>query len=360
MLGFGEIFVPPNCKAVVSGRIEERTRFYLGRHEPIYFVNLASQFVDISAQARSTEGIIHSINMKVKLSIEPGSIAEVVKSQGYSNRHRLRTITVDDLRKQHSIDDTIKAIGAAYVHKTGFMDLIKADLVFKVLQDSIQKAGAKALLRAEDFTCEVTHIAPDPDLRAHIAAAGFIAVAEYFQKRDAEPEIARANVKIVAADQEDRVKEHQEGLAVKDTKRQEAMQDRNKNLKDRVANYDFEYKKKRLEDERKLATEQLLNAESKDKEEATVRERKRLDMQLDLEREEGQAKIRAQEKAALSTHLEALLAKAATMPAPDYSNVHTLVTDGNSSLNNVLLTLLTNALGVSAPEEIERRKSAGA
>lgn len=46
MLGFGEILVPPNCKAVVSGRVEERTRFYLGRHEPIYFVNLTSQFVD--------------------------------------------------------------------------------------------------------------------------------------------------------------------------------------------------------------------------------------------------------------------------------------------------------------------------
>ena len=329
---------------------------------------LGSQFIDIATQARSKESIIHNISMKVKLSIDPNRVMEVVRGQGYADRFHPRTIGSDDIRKQHSLDATLKSIAEAYVHKSDFMDLIRADVVLKELQGSIQAACGRAMLLADDFTCEVMHVNPDDDLRAHIAAAGFTAVAEYFKNRDAEPEIARANVKIVAADQDERVKAHQDTLAEKDKTRQQAAQDRNKALKERAADFEFAYKKKKIiENDRNLALEEQKNAALKDEEESAIRERKRLDMQLELEREEGQAKIRAQEKSGLVTHLEALLSKLSTMPVPDYSQVRTLVTGQNSSGDNprdlasgLVWALLTKALDGETPEDGKKRKGAEA
>lgn len=97
-----------------------------------------------------------------------------------------------------------------------------------------------------------------------------------------------------------------------------------------------------------LATRETELAKVKELEEVALRERKRLDMQLELERECELAKIRTEERANGFTELAKVLEGLKEMLATDYTGVHTLVTgsaDSRDHVTGLLLSVLGNLAG---------------
>jgi len=177
--------------------------------------------------------------------------------------------------------------------------------------------------------------------------------------------IARADVKISELEQEDRIAARQAELQEEDAKRQQTAQERNANIKENAAILEFAYKKMRMDEEMQLAQKEVEIAKAKEAEEAALRERKRLDMQLELEQEHGLSKIRAEEKVNLLVQLGSLIEKLKEIPATDYKGVHTLVTsaglggmDSKEFATGLVLGLLSRAAeSVGIPSGTTENKS---
>ena len=157
--------------------------------------------------------------------------------------------------------------------------------------------------------------------------------------------VAQTASKIAARDQENALKAHEAKLRKDEQKWEyEAIQNNNEVLEVR-AKYEADYKQKRLQEETdqkkksqqdslaleesRLIQEKKLAGMRADVTAATAKEtdwnrqQKRLDIQLELEREKGLSSLRAEEKEQVASQILALAGKI-TLPSPDYSGVHTL------------------------------------
>jgi hypothetical protein len=160
-------------------------------------------------------------------------------------------------------------------------------------------------------------------------------------------------------EQENRIAVQQAKLQEEDAKRQRAAQERNAEIKENGAAYEFAYKRKRLEEEMVLAQKEVEIAEVKDVEEVALRERKRLDMQLELERERELARIRAEEQERMLASLGGPLEKIAAIPTIDYTGVRTLIssaglggTGAGDLATGLVLGLLSRAAeGMGIPSD---------
>jgi len=375
-----EIRVPPGFEVVVNGRIDDQRPLCVGRYDQVYFVSFAPIYPAVSSEAPCKEGIRHSVNVKVKLELQRDSLADSLRDAGYSTYGRTVRVSAQELVTRQNLLDLIQACVQAYTHETGFFDLTNRELVRQALHQRINSECTKARLDGEVVSCAVFRAVPEPSLLAQLAAMGrsdpnLQAVVEHLLEEIRQRElvqveterakanaelarvqaqeqiaIARADVKIAELEQENRIAAQQAELQEEDIKRQQAAQERNAEIKESGAAYEFAYKSKRLEEEMVLAQKEVEIAKVKDVEETALRERKRLDMQLELERERTLAEIRAEEKERMFASLGGPLEKLGGVPATDYSGVHTLITtaglggtDSKEFATGLVLGLLSRA-----------------
>jgi len=396
-----EIQVPPGFEAVVNGRIDERKPLRVGTYDQVYFVNFAPFFATVSSESACKEGLVHKVTVVIKLELQRGNLTEILRDAGHAPWHNPVRVSTQELVTRQNLLDSVKASIQTYTHSTGFFDLVNQDSVRQAMHQRISSECTKARLLGEVVACDVVPVVPESSLLAQLAARAGIketikgeirtreysdsnlgAIVEYFletlrqseliqaeterAKADAERArvdaqkqiaIARADVKIVELEQENRISARQAELQEEDAKRQQAAQERNASIKESGAAYEFTYKSKRLDEEMALAQKELEIAKVKDAEEAALRERKRLDMQIELEREHKLAQIRAEEKAQMFAPLGELLEKLREIPATDYKGVHTLITtaglggmDSKELATGLVLGLLSRAAeGVGIP-----------
>lgn len=387
-----EIRIPSGVEAVVNGRIENGRPLRVGTFDQVYFVDFAPFFATASSEADCKEGLKHKITVVIKLKILNDE--EGLRFTGDSTFRNISRISAQDLVTGQNLLDSIKAIIQTYTRSTGFFDLAKQEQVRDVLHQKIRSECTKAGLFGEVVACEVTSVLPETQRLAQLAAMAGIKetitgetrtreysdsnlgkIVEYFletlrqselikaetERANSEVQkqaaIARADVKIVDLEQANRIAVRQAVLQEEDAERQQAVQERNAKIKNQGDLYEFEYKKKHLEHEMSLAEKDVEIAKVKDAEETALRERKKLDMQLELERERQLAKIRAEEKTTMFVSLEKLLDKLKEMPATDYKGVHTLITStGSGSMDSkelasgLVLGMLSRATeGVGIP-----------
>jgi hypothetical protein len=199
---------------------------------------------------------------------------------------------------------------------------------------------------------------------------------------------ARAEVKIIEAEQEARVKARQDEIDQEEAKRKEAALARNAAIMERTAGYEAEYKRKRAEEEISLnrqrhdeevrlarqRLEEEFEATKKkveiatliDQEELARRERKRLDLALNRDHERELAGIRATENKEKVAAYAQLLSGLASIPATNYSGVHTLISGGGAGSDsrdaavNLVLTLLSRLGDVlERPERLNAASGQG-
>jgi hypothetical protein len=384
-----EIRVPPGFEVVVNGSIDDSRPLYVGWYDQVYFVSFAPYYPEVSSEAPCKEGIRHRIDLKVKLELQRDNLADSLRDAGYSTYRRPIEVSALELVVRQNLLDWIEACVQAYIHETGFFHLIDRERVRQALHQRINSRCAKAQLNGEVISCAVVRAVPKPSLLSQLAAMGrsdsnLQAVIEHLLEEIRQGELvqveterakanaelarvqaqeqialARANVKIAELAQENRIAAHQAELQEEDAKRQQAAQERNAGIKENGAAYEFAYKSARLEEEMVLAQKEVEIAEVKDLEEAALRERKRLDMQLEAERERELAAVRAEEKERMSASLGGLLEKLAGIPTIDYTGVRTLITgagsggtDSTEFATGLVLALLSRAAdGMGMPGE---------
>lgn len=361
---FGEIVVPRNCRAVVNGRTEDKTRFRVGRYVPLYFVDFTPVFRDVAAQARCKEGITHALVVTVRFAFPADNLARVLEDQGHSDRSRTLTVKVEDWFKSSPLLDAVKAAASRYIREASFGDLAKADKVFRDLAQAIQTACADAKLAVKLESSEITHKMPSDDELAEIGAAGFDEVAKHFREAREQIPKLKADVEIAKLNEEDRKKKVEADLAEMARKRDEDAKKRNSDILELAATLQFEYDMKRLEESKQIAAKESELADLKKTEEEAARQKRSLDTQIDLDSEKARAKIRSDEKAAIFSEAVKLLAGVAAIPAPDLSQVRTLVTAANPAtggprdmVGDLMWAWLSRVLDLSGPEHDQKKVS---
>jgi hypothetical protein len=362
---FGELIVPRGCRAVVNGQLELRTRFHVGKYVPIYFVDASPVLTEIPVQARCKEGIEHTVLLTVRFSILLAGAVVGLEDLGYSDRSHTLTVRAEDLVKGRSVVATVKAATANYVHETGFLALADTASVTKDLKARVPTICSKAPLAVEIEHCDIQHIMPTEDLLAEIAAAGITTLADYFRDRIKQKEIiaaeleearaaansriekAKADVKISAIQENERIKMTQANFEDAEATRKKAAQERNSKILESGAGLDFAYKLKRLDEEKELTSKREELAQSKAKEEAATRLARQLDLELDIKCERERADIRKAERAAL-------LGELSKVPRPDYGQVRTIVGSFADPVTSLLTGLLAN-LGDLGGESAKRQ-----
>ena len=373
---FDEIKVPRNCRAVVNGQLVTQTRFRVGRRDSIYFVDTSPFVTTIPAQARSREGIEHAVVLTARFWLDTRSIAQMLEGQGYSDRTDTVRVSAGDRVQYQSVVAVVAAVASNYIHEKGFFDLGNAAQVTQELRGRIQTACASAYLSVELEHCDIKYTMPAEDLLAEIAATpGLNQLANYFRERlrqkellaaeleearaeaQKRSEVAKANVKITILDEQDRVKAHQAQLDELEAQRKEAAQKRNSKIQEAAAQLEHIYKMERLKEEMQLAGEHQKLAAAKAAEEAEIRNARKQDQELEIVGEEKRSSIRIAERAALANELGKLIDTCSSLPRPDFSQVHTLVTAGTgssadptSAIANRLVSLLANAVDLPTPD----------
>jgi len=154
---------------------------------------------------------------------------------------------------------------------------------------------------------------------------------------------ARADRRIIEGKEEDRVASSEAALQEQATERQRSGQARNAAIQETNAQYEFVYKAKRLDEERLLAEKRIEVANIEDLREAGDRQRRKLDFELQLERERQRAAIRVDERLRTLNAIAEVVGRLQGMPQPNYQGVHTLVTSGPDS-SETFSALLWNVL----------------
>jgi hypothetical protein len=380
-----DIEVPRNCKAVVSGRIEDRTRFSIGRHVPIYFVDFRPEFRDVPVKARCKEGIEHTLVATVRLAFPSENLARVTEDQGHSDRSGTLTLTVENWLKNKPVIKAVEAAAGRYIREAGFADLAEPDKVFRELGQAIQAACSDAKLVVQLVSSEITRKIPSEDELAEVEASGFTQVARHFRevreqipklqadlviaKLDEDKRIKKAEADLVIAkkNEEDRIAQAEADLAEKARTRDEDAKKRNGQILELAARLQFEYDKKRIQEEKDKAILEKELDDFKKAAEEEAREKRKLEAQIDLEIEKARAKIRSEEKGAVLVEAAKLLASFASIQAPDLSQVRTFVTTGNSTAesprdlaSSLMSALLSSALDLSGPKDDQRSAVTGA
>jgi hypothetical protein len=381
-----EIHVPSGFEAVVDGRLEARRPLRVGAYDAVHFVSFAPFFEEVSADVVSQEGIAHTISVMVKIECRRDNLAEMLRDWGYSTYRTIVRVSAEEVARRQSLMDSIEAAIRTYGQSRGLFELEQLEQVRQELHQKISGECVRARLAGEVVACAVARAFPEADLLAHLAAraglqetadgdarvrryadAGLGAVVEFHLEMirqremiqaeaararvDAQKQMAivRAEVKIVEIDQENRLAARQAELQSEEARRQQAAQERNADIKESGAAYEFAYKSRRLDEERSLADRELEIARLRDLEEATLRERRRMDAQLELERERELARIRAEEKAATLQLIGNLIEKLAQVPATSYNGVRTLVTGaGGAEAREFAAGLVFGLLGKAA------------
>lgn len=390
------IKVPPGYEAAVNGRIEDQRPLRVGKYDQVHFVGSAPFYINVPAEATCRETLTHKVSVLIKLELQRDRLVETLRDAGYATYRDPISLSAQDFATRQNLSDAITAIVQSCIRDSGFLDLTKPEQFRQALQQRINAECAKARLSGEVVSCDVRPILPEPGLLAQLAAAAGLKetvcadgrareysdvklgqIVEYFletlrqrelieaetERAKAETErkrveaqqqiaIARADKRIVELEQENRVAARQSQLQDEESRWQQAAQERNAAIKESGAAYEFAYKGKRLDEELALAQKALQIAKTKDEEETALRERKRLDIELELEREKRAADIRVLEKAGMLTPIGALFEKAAGIPAPNYSGIHTLingsgVSDAKEAMTGLLLSFLSSVTDVT-------------
>ena len=381
-----KIKVPFGFEAIVNGRIESRKPLRVGTYDQVYFVNFAPLFETISVEVTCAEGLIHKVTVEVKLEISKTNDSFLFA--GDSTYSDILRISAKEIFKDQNLQNSIKACIQTFVRNTGFFKLKEQEEVRSSLSQKISNECVKYGLVGEVVSCDVVSVIPEPQLLAQVAARAGIKekdtekgkvkeysdtnlgkIVEYLfeiikqaelAKNESKKQnaIARADLKIVEQNEENRVAEDQAKLQKEEEKRQKDAQKRNSDIKENGANFEFLYKKKRLEEEKLLVDEEVKILKAKDDLEALKRGKKKLDTNLEIEREKELAKIRSEEKASIFTPLEGLVKKLGEIPAADYKGVQTLITstgfggmDSKEFATGLVLGLLSKAaegIGISS------------
>jgi hypothetical protein len=182
--------------------------------------------------------------------------------------------------------------------------------------------------------------------------------------------------KIMAMNEENRLKEHEAKLKKQEQQWEQEALERNSAIMEMRAKYEAEYKSKRQEEESALNKRHVedqitietarLNAEeslaamratvarANELEAETIRRQKQLDADLEIAREKEMAGIRNEEIKTTAAQFGSLIGKLA-IPAPNYSGVHTLVlgTEGNrpgDMIATLLVDMLSRLAGTIEPQ----------
>jgi hypothetical protein len=336
---FGEVRVPRSCRAVVNGKLEDKTRFYVGKNVPLYFVDFTPAFRDVSVAARCKEGIEHHLVVTVRYAL-PADLGRILAEQGHSDRSRIQTVKIEELLNSKPLVDAVKAAAARYIREAAFGDLGKPDKVFADLEKAIHNACSDANIIAQLVSSEVTRKMPSDEELAQVGAAGYTDVAKYF--RDAKEQIPKlkADVEIAKLNEDERKHEREAELAESARRRDEQAKRRNSEVLELAAQLQFKYDLARKEEKKTLVLKENELADLKKTEDETARERRKLDTQADLECEELRAKIRRDDKSVIIAEATKLLTSVAGLPRPDYSQVHTLVNPRADGLHDIVHGLL--------------------
>jgi hypothetical protein len=322
--------------------------------------------MDVSLRTRCKEGIEHTILLTVSFSIKLTGAVVGLEDFGYSDRFHTLKVHPQDLVKSRSVVEIVKAAAANYVHETGFFALADTATVTRELKARIPAVCSTPPLSCEVERCVVDHVLPTEDLMAEIAAGGMTALVAYFGDRIKKKEIiaaeleearavasarlekAKADVKIAAITENERIKVIQAGFEDSEAARKKAAQDRNSKILESGAALDFAYKLKRLDEDKHLATKREDLAQSKQTEEAALRRVRQLDQELEIQFERERAEIRKAERAAL-------LGDIAKIPRPDFSQARTIVGALQDPVTSVLSSILAN-LGEWQGGDIAKKK----
>jgi len=300
-------------------------------------------------------------------------------------------------RQSSDLVESVKSTIRTGIQAMGLFELLNAENARSRLDLRVKERCKEARLNGQVDHCEISVVQPSDVLLTQLAAragAGLNpdgtvsysrddlgSVVEYFVeiKRqaelmkapveyakaqakaatvEAEKQFAKAihDLKIDEEEQQARVNRRHEELSKEDAQRQMDAAERNARIKERSATLEATYKKQREADRaeleklaleaeierntRRLTSEaeavkkRLEIAELTDKEETGRRERKKLDMAVELEHEREHANIRATEIRERLSPLADLVAGLASIPPTNYSGVHTLIGGPNAESNN--------------------------
>lgn len=367
----GPIQVLGGFEVAVNFELVSRRPLYVGTYDQIHFISFAPVLTNVSAEANCREGTPVKLTADIRLEIPKTNLAEVLKDSGYSTYQNIAKVSAQDVANRQNLPQSIKAAIQTFVRESPFFDLAKQQAVRTQLNQKIQSECARAKLTGEVISSDVVPVIPDPALLADLVArakkdTSLAPIVEHFlevlrQKELVQAEIerakaegerarveaqqqmekTRADLKIVQLEQEDRIATRQAELQAEELTRQQEAQERNAKIKETSAEYEFAYKTKRLEQDMELARKEVELAMVKEAEDTAARERKRLDMQMEVDRARLLTEIRTKERADGFSDVAKVVEKLKELPAADYHGVTTLVTGGTDSRDQVVHFLLT-------------------
>ena len=372
-------------EVVVDGSIVERIPVRVCKEEQVYVVSFAPLVVEEKTVSQCREGIPYEIIFNVKLSFQQEDLTEILRGAGYSTYHNPIRITVEEFVERHNLLHQLRASVQSYVQASGFFELADQDATRKELHKGISSRCHATGLAAEVVSCNVLPVMPESPLLAQLAAKAltqpsFKLIVEYFQetmrrtvfleaereeaKVQAQQQIikARTDLKVFEIEENDRIAGSEQQSKAKAEERQTADQERNARLKTHNAELEFQYKDKRLEEDKVIAEKEVEVARVRELSEEARRESKHKDMVLELEREQNISQIRQEE---IVTTLQGLK----EIPLPDYSGLSTLITDGSegrgehhdvaTGLVLALVGRLSESLGILGKKKTQMNREIG-
>jgi hypothetical protein len=388
----GPIQAPAGFETAVNYQLVNRRPLYVGRYDQVHFVSFAPLLVNVSAEASCQEGVPVKLAIDVRLEIaRDRDLAEVLQGAGDSTYASIAQVSAQAVAARHNLPPALKAALQTFLREMPFFALAQQQAVRGQLGKKVAGECARAKLLGELVSCEVVPVLPESEVLADLAARArkdetLRPIAEHFaevlrqkelvqatiERARAEGERARveaqqemeetrANLKIVQLEQEDRIAQRQAELQDEEAARQKKAQERNAQIKETNAQYEHAYKKRRLEGEMELARQEAELARVKEALQDAVRERKRLDLQVEIERARLLAEIRAGERARGLSAVADVVDRLKEVPAADYHGVTTLITSGADSRDQLVRFLLTTlARFLDGPPAREEEEQAGA
>lgn len=339
-----EIHVPPGFVAVVNSQIVRSRPLYVGRYDQVYFISFAPVFFPIEFEARCREAIVFETKVSVRVAIQEQHLGELLHVAGDSTHREVLRVSAKQFADGLNLSQSIGAAVGTFVRGSNFFSLVDQASAQVTLNEKIQTECAKTRLEVALVSMELSPKLPSDDmllqLRAQLGAqaqtdsllGGMVTylaeTAKQHEQIKIETERARAELKIAALDADARVAARQAELQEQEADRQRAAQARNAEIMEANAHYEFAYKTKRLEEQKELSAREVEIAKVKEGTAAAAREQRRLDMELEIERERKLADIRATEREKSLSEIAGILEKVGSCPAPNYEGVRTLITNG--------------------------------
>jgi hypothetical protein len=357
MFGRHEIQVPPGFKAVVNSRLDEGRPLMVGWRDQVYFVSFSPSISTVTTTAKCVEGVGFKADASIQLRIpREVKLPALLEEAGASAYNAIVKVTPDEVLKRHKLQQSLEATIAGFVRTKGFFDLLGRETPIASLSSQVvemcQQCSLEATLSSIEWTVQVPSeeslaqlsalSAGDPAIKAVVDH--FERASRYLELRDAidaeRKETDRANRQIAKAVQDERVAVEQADQEAKAAQRRHDAQERNAKIKENGAAFEFAYKTKRLEEAKALASKALEVAQAQSAEQAVARREKQLDMQLDLEREEKVAKIKAEQQEKVLAALSSVADRLGQIAGPNYTGVRTLVTGGGDSRDQFLSSVM--------------------